>query len=122
MEQTANAMNDALRQAASAAGPSGDRGGAATADPLAQASPSAERDDTVKLCLRGGPDQKVLMAVPKARTVLSVIKAFLRKSALDQTLAPQCKIFFDGEEISHSAKIGETDVEDEDTLDIKVPH
>jgi hypothetical protein len=97
--------------------------GSSTAPTGTDANPSPERtrEETLRLTIRGGKDQKVLIAVPASRTVLSVIKAYLRKHGGDQGQASQCKLLFDGEELAHTDQMGQTDVEDEDTLDIKVP-
>ena len=85
------------------------------------ASPEVTQSAALRLTIRGGSDQKVLLAVPPNKTVLSVIKHFLRKFNIDQAKAGQCKLLFDGEEIEHDLRLGQTEVEDEDTLDIKVP-
>lgn len=84
-------------------------------------SPQAPSAPPLRLTIRGGPDQKVLLAIPPTKTVLSVIKAFLRKFKIDQDRAGQCKLLFDGEEMDHETQLKDTDVEDEDTLDVKVP-
>lgn len=84
-------------------------------------SPQAPSAPPLRLTIRGGPDQKVLLAIPPTKTVLSVIKAFLRKFKIDQDKVGQCKLLFDGEEMDHETRLKDTDVEDEDTLDVKVP-
>lgn len=106
-----------VNSGATTATPNGDQ----TAAQAANVSPEAARPAALRLTIRAGPEQKVLLAVPPSKTVLSVIKHFLRKFDLDQTKAGQCKLLFDNEEIEHDLKLGETEVEDEDTLDIKVP-
>lgn len=102
---TANLVDNALPPASNNAAPASPEG-----------QPAA-----LRLTIRGGPDQKVGLAVPITKTVLSVIKAFLRKFSIDQDKAGQCKLLFDGEELEHGTQLKDTEVEDEDTLDVKVP-
>jgi hypothetical protein len=87
----------------------------------ANVEPDGSEPASLRLTIRGGPDQKTGLAVPPSKTVLSVIKHFLRKFEIDLAKAGQCKLMFDGEEILHDVRLGDTELEDQDTLDIKIP-
>ncbi|KAK9896624.1 hypothetical protein P389DRAFT_196714 [Cystobasidium minutum MCA 4210] len=93
----------------------------ATAHDASNKSPEAPQAEPLRLTIRAGPDQTVRLAIPPSKTVFSVIKHFLKKMKIDVDKAHQCKMLFDGEELEHEAQLKDTDVEDEDTLDVKIP-
>ena len=78
-------------------------------------------ENSIRLRLRGGPSQQLLVAVPKNRTIASLIKHYLKKADLDVGLDVKCRIVVDGEDLPHSSKIEDHDFEDEEILDIRVP-
>lgn len=115
-------LQPASADAASGSGTTAATGTGSVVQESVEADAEAPRAAPIRLTIRGGPDQKVLLAVPPSKTVLSVIKHFLRKFNFDPAKAGQCRLYFDGEEIEHDTPLGQTEVEDEDTLDIKVPN
>lgn len=82
---------------------------------------AATREASLKVTIRGGQQQQYNLRVPLTKTISTLIKAYLKKFNLDMALTSKCKIFFDGEALSHDLKLEDADIEDEDTLDIRVP-
>lgn len=83
---------------------------------------AAPKEPMMRLSIQGGNrQQKLLLAVPKSKTIATLIKHFLKQSGLPKDLAPRCRMALDGEDLDHSATIEDAGVEDEDSLDIKVP-
>jgi uncharacterized ubiquitin-like protein YukD len=82
---------------------------------------AASREPALKVTIRGGPQQQLNLRVPLTKTISILIKAYLKKFGFDMALSSKCKVFFDGEALSHDLKLEDAEIEDEDTLDIRVP-
>ena len=89
--------------------------------PTASAAAAPVPAGFLRLTLRDTANQRVCVAVPPTKTVGALIKHYLKQAKLSPGLLGSSKLVFDGEEFAAGMSIEDAGLEDEDTLDVKVP-
>lgn len=81
-------------------------------------APSAPETAKLRITIRAGRDKEIKLAVSKTTTVGTILKKFLQLTGEPESKFPQVRLEYDGEKLSNDDRIGDTDVEDDDLLDV----